>query len=123
MLRILLIILVALAVIIGLMRLTGSRPGDAAPAASTTDPVEEAADLAPQAEDLDLAEPATDTLNVPVDAEADTMMEALEPVAGEAEGEAPVESAPADPSTGNAAPSADRAPEAAATPDPNAPGR
>ncbi len=124
MLRILLIILVALAVIIGLMRLTGARPGDAAPPAGTGDAIEEVLETAPASEDLIVDEPAVDALDTPVDIEGDTALEAVEPGAGEAV-EAPVEEAPAiAPEPDNAAPVEAPAPDAAETPaaDPNAPG-
>ncbi len=62
MLRILLIILVALAVIIGLMRLTGAKPGDGAPTAVTEDAIDKAGEAAAPAEDVIIDEPAIDAL-------------------------------------------------------------
>jgi hypothetical protein len=123
MLRILLIILVALAVIIGLMRLTGAKPGDPVPEAATAEPtgVEDAVEP-PPAEDLIVDEPAVDALDAPADLPGDTALEPIEPGLEEAvveESPAPEadEAAPADPVV-------EPAPEnAAPTPDPNAPGR
>lgn len=109
MLRILLIILVALAVIIGLMRLTGAKPGDAAPAG----PVEEAVGAAIEADpaaDVVVEEPAVDTLDVPVIIEGAAAPDTLEVApdgAAEAPAEIPAEPAPATPENA--------APEAAAT--------
>jgi hypothetical protein len=104
MLRILLIILVALAVIIGLMRLTGAKPGDPVPEAATAEPI------------------GVDALGVPADLPGDTALEPIEPGLEEAAVEVtlapePDEAAPADPVV-------EPAPKnAAPTPDPNAPGR
>ncbi len=106
MLRILLIILVALAVIFGLIRLTGAKPGDAAPAG----PVEEAVGAAIEADpasDVVVEEPAVDTLDTPVD-----IVEGAEPEvpeitpeeAASAPPEIPVDPAPTEPE--NAAPEA-----------------
>lgn len=116
MLRILLIILVALAVIIGLMRLTGARPGDVAPAAAVgaAEPVEEAIEVAPAGEVV-IDEPAVDSLDVPVDAGAEAPAETMEPGAATAE-----------PETDNAtSPATEPATEQAAEPAPGsqAPGR
>ncbi len=125
MLRILLIILVALAVIIGLMRLTGARPGDAAPAG----PIEEAVGAAIEADpadDLVVEQPAVDTLDVPVIIEGETTPDALEVTPDDAAAtlaEIPAEPAPADPDTASAdaaAPGSEVAPvqEPAADPAP-----
>jgi translation initiation factor IF-2 len=104
MLRILLIILVALAVIIGLMRLTGAKPGDAAPAG----PVEEAVGAAIEADpaaDVVIEEPAVDTLDAPIDIVEEPAPEALEITPDEAAlapAEISADPAPAEPE--NAAP-------------------
>lgn len=117
MLRILLIILVALAVIIGLMRLTGARSGDAAPAATTGETIEEGAiDPAPATEDVIVDEPAVDSLDVPADLEGETSLETVETGVIDA-GEAPLEAPPIEPlPEENAATPVEPAPDAAAPP-------
>lgn len=107
MLRILLIILVALAVIIGLMRLTGARSGDAAPAAAGATVEEGAIEPAPATEDYIVDEPATDSLDVPAAVEDETPLETIIPdagetVAGDAD-EAPSEQPTVEPQPENAA--------------------
>lgn len=119
MLRILLIILVALAVIIGLMRLTGAKPGDAAPAPAVgaAEPVEEAVGAGPAGEVI-VDEPAVDALDVPVDLDVDAPVETTEP--GVATTEPGV--ATTEPEADNAAePTPEPAPEPA--PETQAPGR
>lgn len=129
MLRILLIILVALAVIIGLMRLTGSKSGDVAPVPAAEPAVEEAIEAAP-ADEVIVDEPAVDALDAPVAIEGET----VDPAAGDpiAEPEAPAtDAAPPAPDAAAtdaaaAAPVETPAPiveEPATSPDPDAPGR
>lgn len=132
MLRILLIILVALAVIIGLMRLTGAKPGDAAPATAVVeDPGVEAVE---PAIDGVIDEPSVDTLDAPAAIEGDTTSEILDPAVEVVEGATEdvvetledVPADPVDPAPDNSAPPADPAPiveEPAPAADPNAPGR
>lgn len=126
MLRILLIILVALAVIIGLMRLTGAKPGDAAPVAPAIE--EPSVDAAAPATEGVIDEPAVDTLDNPAATEGDTIPEILDPAAEAVEGVADdvvetLEEVPADaaatPAPDNAAPAAE---EPAPAADPTAPG-
>ncbi|MDZ7628686.1 MAG: hypothetical protein U5J99_09840 [Parvularculaceae bacterium] len=121
MLRILLIILVALAVIIGLMRLTGSKPGDVAPAAATGEAVEEAAEAALPAEEVIIDEPAVDALGAPVDIGAgiDPMEEIPAEMAPASPGDAPPVPGPdagpaTDPAPAVEEPLADPVPDAAA---------
>lgn len=133
MLRILLIILVALAVIIGLMRLTGSRTGDTAPAAAAVG--EPAVEAAEPAADLIIDEPAVDTLEAPAAIELETGSETLDPAldpaaGGSGDSVAPMEEGSveaASPAPDNAAlPAADPAPaggDPVPAADPNAPGR
>jgi hypothetical protein len=131
MLRILLIILVALAVIIGLMRLTGAKSGDAAPpAAVAEEPAAEAAE--PTVEDV-IDEPAVDTLDAPAGVDGETTTEILDPAVEAVEGSAAdvvetLEEVPAavEPAPENAAPPADPEPvieERAPAGDPVPPGR
>lgn len=132
MLRILLIILVALAVIIGLMRLTSARPGDTAPAAPAL--AEPGVEAIEPAVDTIIDEPGVDTLDAPAAIEGDTALESIDPALEAVEGVAgdaveTLEEAPADPAPpapDNAAPpAADPAPvieEPAPEADPNAPG-
>lgn len=80
MLRILLIIVVALAVIIGLMRLTGAKPGDVGAATqdaieSTGEAIEDAAPLAGDAVE-GAADAAMDATDEALDAAADVIDEA-----------------------------------------------
>lgn len=132
MLRILLIILVALAVIIGLMRLTGAKPGDAAPAAAVVE--ESDVEAVEPAVDSIIDEPSVDTLDAPATVEGDTASEIVDPAVEAVEGAAEevvetLEEVPADvvePAPDNSAPTTDLAPiveEPAPAADPNAPGR
>ncbi len=135
MLRILLIILVARAVIIGLMRLTGAKPGEAAPAAVS---VGEPADIAvgdAAAEKVIIDEPAVDALDAPAAIEGDATSDVVEPAVEGIEGTASdavevLEEVPADaaaPPAANAAePVEEPAPvieQPAVGADPNTPGR
>jgi hypothetical protein len=138
MLRILLIILVALAVIIGLMRLTGAKPGDAAPAAASDEVTDDAADAVLPAEDVIIDEPAVDTLGAPAGTEGDTTTETLDPAADPALDDAvpleevPADMAPAAPDNASPVPGPDAGPaidpappveEVLEEPQPDAPGR
>lgn len=126
MLRILLIILVALAVIIGLMRLTGAKPGDAAPASAVVEePGAEAVD--PAAEGV-IEEPTVDMLDAPAASEDGTTPEITSPAVDGAAGEGaetvedvPAETAPpapdvSAPAVAEPAPAVDE-PQPAAVPD------
>lgn len=130
MLRILLIILVALAVIIGLMRLTGAKPGDTAPASAVVE--EPAAEAIEPAIDSVIDEPAVDALDAPAAIEGGTTPEIVDPAVEAVDGAAgnvveTLEDAPAGPAPDNAAPpAADPAPVVEEPPpaaDPAAPGR
>ena len=126
MLRILLIILVALAVIIGLMRLTGAKPGDSAPAAAAVEEPDVEA-LEPAA-DAVIDEPAVDTLDAPAPDGGETTSEVIEPAIEAVDGatvEAPaaLDDASADavpPAPDNTAPATD---EPAPVAEPTEPGR
>lgn len=116
MLRILLIILVSLAVIIGLMRLTGAKPGDVAPAAATGEVADEAADAVLPAEDVIIDEPAVDALGAPADLGGDAATGTPDPApaaAGGGEGameEVPAAMAPAAPGKDELVPASDAGP-------------